>query len=65
MADMEFLKDSWPFWHPSLQGHEDLLSLNPSTCSNHNHIVSIYRAQTALFLTDLMVQPVSGVSAVP
>ena len=29
MADAEFLKDSWPFWHPSLQGQGDLLSLNP------------------------------------
>lgn len=65
MAEAEFLKDSWSFWQPSLQGQGDLLSLNPSTCSNHNHTVSTHRAQTALFLTDLMVQPVSGVSAVP
>lgn len=64
MAGAALPKDSWPFWQPSSRGQGDLFSLNSSTHSNHKPTASTHRAQTALFLTDLMVQPVSGVSAV-
>lgn len=67
MAETEFPEDSWPSWHSLLIEDKEPSSPRalPSTRSNHSHTQSTHGAQTALFLTDLMAQLVSGVSAVP